>query len=101
VLFRSHEEASNEVELWSKSAASQLDGQLRERRKNFARRIEAVLRIQEAAGGLDERIAELQTQLEQLTEDELALRQLTGDEGEAPASWQDVGESANASVYPS
>jgi hypothetical protein len=100
-LRQLHEEASNEVELWSKSAASQLDGQLRERRKNFARRIEAVLRIQEAAGGLDERIAELQTQLEQLTEDELALRQLTGDEGEAPASWQDVGESANASVYPS
>jgi len=54
-----YEEASNEVELWSKTAAARLDGQLRERRRNFARRIEAVHRIQEAAGSLDERIDEL------------------------------------------
>ncbi len=54
--------AVNEVELWNKSAAAQLDAQLRERRRNFSRRIEAVSRIQQAAGGLDERIRELQTQ---------------------------------------
>ena len=54
-----YETAVNEVELWNKSAAAQLDGQLRERRKNFARRIEAVHRIQQAAGGLDERLGEL------------------------------------------
>ena len=33
-----YDTAVNEVELWNKSAAAQLDGQLRERRKNFARR---------------------------------------------------------------
>jgi septal ring factor EnvC (AmiA/AmiB activator) len=65
-LRKLYEEASNEVELWNKAAASQLDAQLRERRKNFARRIEAVHRIQEAAGSLDERIAELQARLDDL-----------------------------------
>ena len=48
-----------EVEAWNKSAAAQLDGQLRERRRNFTRRIEAVTRIQTAASGLDDRIGEL------------------------------------------
>ena len=52
-----HETALGDVELWSKSAAAQLDAQLRERRRNFSRRIEAIDRIQQAAGGLDERIA--------------------------------------------
>ena len=41
-----HESALGEVELWSKSAAAQLDAQLRERRRNFGRRIEAIDRIQ-------------------------------------------------------
>jgi hypothetical protein len=54
-----YESALGEVELWNKSAAAQLDAQLRERRRNFGRRIEAIERIQEAASGLDERIAEL------------------------------------------
>ena len=58
-LRKLYEEASSEAEIWSKTAASQLDGQLRERKRNFARRIEAVHRIQEAAGSLDERINEL------------------------------------------
>ncbi len=58
-LRKLYDEASNEVELWSKTAAARLDGQMRERRRNFARRIEAVHRIQEAAGSLDERIDEL------------------------------------------
>lgn len=54
-----HESALAEVELWSKTAAAQLDAQLRERRRNFARRIEAIDRISQAAGGLDDRIAEI------------------------------------------
>ncbi|MBL0422100.1 dynamin family protein [Ramlibacter sp. AW1] len=54
-----HEAALAEVELWNKSAAAQLDAQLRERRRNFARRIEAVDRIQKAAATLDDRITEL------------------------------------------
>ena len=53
------ESALGEVELWNKSAASQLDAQLRERRRNFRRRIEAIERIQSAASGLDERIGEI------------------------------------------
>ena len=54
-----YETALGEVELWNKSAASQLDAQLKERRRNFTRRIEAIERIQHAASGLDERIAEI------------------------------------------
>lgn len=57
-----YESALGEVELWNKSAASQLDAQLRDRRRNFTRRLEAMERIQQAAVGLDERIAELETQ---------------------------------------
>ncbi len=57
-----YEAALGEVELWNKSAASQLDAQLRDRRRNFTRRLEAMERIQQAAVGLDERIAELETQ---------------------------------------
>ncbi len=57
-----YESALSELELWNKSAASQLDAQLRERRKNFIRRIEAIERIQSAASGLDERIGEINQQ---------------------------------------
>ena len=64
-----YESALGEVELWNKSAASQLDAQLRERRRNFGRRIEAIERIQSAASGLDERISEIDVQ-------ELALNAL-------------------------
>lgn len=59
-----YESAASELELWNKSAASQLDGQLRDRRNNFTRRVEAVTRIQEAAGGLKERVGEMASQLE-------------------------------------
>ena len=54
------ESAANDLELWSKSATAQLDTQLRERRRSFARRIEAVDRIQKAASGLVERITEIE-----------------------------------------
>ena len=66
-----------EVELWNKSAAAQLDAQLRERRRNFTRRIEAVSRIQQAASGLDERIRELQTQQAALNQLEAKFGELT------------------------
>ena len=64
-----YESALGEIELWNKSAAAQLDAQLRERRKTFGRRIEAIERIQSAASGLDERIGEIDMQ-------ELALNAL-------------------------
>jgi hypothetical protein len=72
-----YDTAINEVELWNKSAAAQLDAQLRERRRNFSRRIEAVSRIQQAAGGLDERIRELQSQQAQLHLTQVKLAELT------------------------
>jgi hypothetical protein len=64
------EQALGEVELWNKSAASQLDAQLRERRRNFSRRLEAIDRIQDAASGLDGRISEIDAQ-------EMALKKLS------------------------
>lgn len=72
-----HETALGEVELWSKTAAAQLDAQLRERRRNFARRIEAIDRIQQATGGLADRIREIQGQETAIKELEAKLGELT------------------------
>ncbi len=72
-----YESAVNQIELWNKSAAAQLDSQLRERRRNFVRRIEAVSRIQQAAGGLNERIRELQLQQADLNLLDAKLTELT------------------------
>jgi hypothetical protein len=76
-LRRVNESAINQIELWNKSAAAQLDAQLRERRRNFVRRIEAVSRIQQAAGGLSERISELQLQQGDLNLLDAKLTELT------------------------
>ncbi|MDP1142481.1 hypothetical protein, partial [Klebsiella pneumoniae] len=72
-----YESAANDLELWSKSATAQLDAQLRERRRSFARRIEAVDRIQQAASGLVERIAEIEEGEEELLQLERKLHELT------------------------
>ncbi len=50
------ETALGEIELWNKSTSSQLDTQLRERRRAYGRRIDAIERMQQAAGGLDVRL---------------------------------------------
>ena len=55
------ENASGELELWNKAASSQVDSQLRERRRNFRRRHESLERVQTAASELESRIAELET----------------------------------------
>jgi hypothetical protein len=60
------ESAAADLELWSKSAAEQVDLQLRERRRAFTRRRDALQRIQAAAGELEQRIAEVQAQDERL-----------------------------------
>jgi hypothetical protein len=73
-----YESALGEVELWNKSAAAQLDAQLRERRRNFGRRIEAIERIQQAATGLDDRIAEIATQEAAIDQLDAKLTELTG-----------------------
>ncbi|MDP2368632.1 dynamin family protein [Rhodoferax sp.] len=72
-----HESAVGDIELWSKAAASQLDAQLRERRRNFGRRLEAIDRIQQAAGGLSDRIGEIRAQEHALTLLDSKLSELT------------------------
>jgi hypothetical protein len=73
-----YESALGEVELWNKSAAAQLDAQLRERRRNFGRRIEAIERIQQAATGLDDRIGEIEAQEAAIDQLDAKLTELTG-----------------------
>ncbi len=84
-----YETALGEVELWNKSAAAQLDAQLRERRKNFARRLEAIDRIQDAANTLDERIGEIDGQERHLTGLDTKLSELTAHLVDIPADEQD------------
>lgn len=72
-----HELALADIELWSKSAAAQIDAQVRERRENFVRRIEAIDRIQQAAGGLDERLAEIEQQEAEVAAMQRKLIELT------------------------
>ena len=72
-----YESALGEFELWNKSAAAQLDAQLRERRRTFSRRIEAIERIQNAATGLDERMGEIDVQEVTLNALDAKLTELT------------------------
>lgn len=81
-----YETALGEVELWNKSAASQLDAQLKERRKNFGRRIEAIERIQQAATGLDERIHEIDRHENAITQLDRKLEELTAQLSGVPPS---------------
>lgn len=81
-----YESALGEVELWNKSAAAQLDAQLRERRRNFGRRLEAIERIQQAASGLDDRIAEIEAQEAALDQLDAKLVELTDRLVEIPAA---------------
>lgn len=67
------ETALGELELWNKSTSSQLDTQLRERRRAYGRRIDAIERMQQAAGGLDTRLDEMAEQEQAL---DTALAQL-------------------------
>ncbi|MDE2145260.1 MAG: dynamin family protein [Burkholderiales bacterium] len=60
------ENAAGEFELWSKAATSQVEVQLRERRRGFTRRRESLQRVQAAAGELEQRLAEVQAQDEHL-----------------------------------
>ena len=79
-----YESALGEVELWDKSAAAQLDAQLRERRRNFGRRLEAIERIQQAASGLDDRIGEIESQENALDLLDAKLAELTSHLTETP-----------------
>ncbi|MDW5442622.1 dynamin family protein [Polaromonas sp. SM01] len=83
-----YESALGEVELWNKSAASQLDAQLKERRRNFGRRLEAIERIQQAATGLDERIDEIDRHERAINALDGKLGELTAQLTGAPADEQ-------------
>jgi hypothetical protein len=90
-----YESALGEVELWNKSAAAQLDAQLRERRRNFGRRLEAIERIQQAASGLDDRIAEIEAQEAALDQLDARLAELTSHLSNTPlGSWAEATEPA-------
>jgi hypothetical protein len=54
------ESAAGDIELWSKAASGQIDTQLRERRRGFKRREEALQRIRSVAGDLEQRIGEVE-----------------------------------------
>jgi hypothetical protein len=56
------ESAGAEIELWSRSLIAQIDAQVGERRSAFARRAAALERIDQAAGELERRLAELAAQ---------------------------------------
>jgi len=60
------ENASAELELWNKSASAQVDAQLRERRRSFRRRRDALERVQAAASELETRLAEIDAQDQRL-----------------------------------
>ncbi len=70
------ESAAGEIELWSKAASSQVEVQLRERRRGFKRRRDALQRVQEATGDLEQRIAEVQGQDEHLARLQQGLARL-------------------------
>ncbi len=93
-----YESALSEVELWNKSASSQLDAQLRERRRNFGRRLEAIKRIQQAASGLNERIAEIDAQENILNELDAKLTELTSHLVGKPALPSPAQDEAEATV---
>lgn len=78
------ENASGEIELWSKGASAQVDSQLRERRRGFRRRREALERIQAAAGDLEQRIGELEAQDQRLHQYLLRVNELVAALREVP-----------------
>jgi hypothetical protein len=78
------ENAAGEIELWSKSAQGQVEMQLRERRRSFTRRRDALQRVQAAGGELEQRIAEVEAQDAHLA-DMLARLNNVADEAVASA----------------
>jgi hypothetical protein len=70
------ETVSNDIELWNKTASSQVDSQLRERRRNFKRRYESLDRIQTASTELDSRLQEVQAMDERVLQLQTRLQVL-------------------------
>lgn len=70
------EGACTDIERWNKTASTQVDTQLRERRRDFRRRRESLERIQGAGLELEERITELESQHDALQKTQTRLQEL-------------------------
>ena len=70
------ENAAVEVELWAKTATTQMESQLRERRRSVNARREALGRIQVAEGELEHRIREVEEQIDHLRQVEARVRDM-------------------------
>ncbi len=91
------ENAAGDIEMWSKSTTAQIESQMRDRRRGFKRRREALERIQTAAGDLEHRITEVQSQDERLQQWLTRVEVLAGslrDLAASPPSLDDGGERA-------
>ena len=71
-----YESALAELELWSTLATSQMDAQLAERRQNFAKRLDAMDRVQHAEMGLSERLREVEALQADILRQETKLSEL-------------------------
>lgn len=71
------EAVQGEVEFWSRSAASHLDAQMRERRKVHAGRLEAIEKIRNASSTLEERIAEIERFHQRAAQIQTVLHEMT------------------------
>ena len=91
------ESAAGEIEMWSKAAQSQVEMQLRERRRGFVRRREALQRVQSASGELEQRIAEVQSQDEHLKQ---MLARLDVVAADAIANARDMGWERTTTEFP-
>lgn len=67
------EGAATELEAWNKSASAQVEMQLRDRRQGFRKRRDALERVQTAAGELEQRIGEFESQDAQAQQFEASL----------------------------
>jgi hypothetical protein len=56
------ETGARDIELWHESASAQMEAQLRDRRRAFRKRKESLERIQQAAGELEGRVADVEAQ---------------------------------------
>ena len=79
------EKAMNDIEQWSRSVASQIDTQLRERRRSFKRRMKTLERAESASSDLDGRIQEIQDALAANHAAEAELRRMIEELATFPA----------------
>lgn len=86
------ETAASEIELWNRTASAQVDGQLRERRRAFKRRHEALERIRTASSDLEVRLGELEQQEAHLAGLDARLNTLF-DATRSTATQRDLGRS--------